>query len=406
MKNISSFLAIRYLFGSSYEKSISTMTVISFTSIIVATFSLALVTAIMQGFETETHQKMQSIHAQASIQAGGETINTEAISAVIAKEFPEITGISPHSHAYVILQSPDQEQQPMVTMLKSIEPEQENKVSSIGKKLYNTTSLSDAIHHNNIVIGKTLAHNMGFTKGMPITLMYLDPTSGKRKVSIHKTEAIVNGMFDTGIDEFDTGLVLCTPQFLHSLFPDNGITEISIALDKNVNEEYTLSRLKNRIGLDVFSWKDRYPALVSALKLEKYAMFFILVLITLVASMNIIALLFMIIRTKHADIAILRSMGASSRLIVHLFMMVGIMLSAIASSIGVALAWLASWFLDRYPFIELPDIYYITHLPVKMDWHITILVLLVTMLITILATWWTARQTRLISIANVLRFEG
>src|SRR3972149_2036827 len=102
MKNITLLLATRYLLRSTYEKTISTMTIISFMSIMVGTFSLALVTAVMNGFEIATHEKMQSIHAQATIQAGGHAINYDAIHAVIINEFPEIIATSPHSIGHVI----------------------------------------------------------------------------------------------------------------------------------------------------------------------------------------------------------------------------------------------------------------------------------------------------------------
>ncbi len=184
------------------------MTLISFISIMIGTFSLALVTAVMNGFEIATHEKMQSIHAQATIQAGGHTMNYDAINTVITNEFPEIIATSPHSTGHVILQSPEEEQPPAVVQLKSIDPEKEMKVSAIGKKLYKTPSLPKAIHDNHIVIGKALAHNLSLTIGTPLTLFYLDEPSGKRKLSVHETEAIVGGIFDTGIDEYDSHLLL------------------------------------------------------------------------------------------------------------------------------------------------------------------------------------------------------
>jgi len=184
------------------------MTIISFMSIMVGTFSLALVTAVMNGFEIATHEKMQSIHAQATIQAGGHAINYDAIHAVIINEFPEIIATSPHSIGHVIIKSSDEEQPPIVVQLKSIDPEKEMAVSAIGKKMYKTKSLSHAIHDNHIVIGKSLAQNLSLTIGMPITLFYLEDPSGKRKLTVHETEATIGGIFDTGIDEYDSHLLL------------------------------------------------------------------------------------------------------------------------------------------------------------------------------------------------------
>src|SRR5207302_1389175 len=150
---------------------------------------------------------------------------------------------------------------------------------------------------------------------------------------------------------------------------------------------------------------DLYPALISALKLEKYALILILLLITMVASMNIIALLFMQITQKRPDIAILYAMGMRPKQIVSIFMLMGMLIASIASASGIFLAWIASLLLERYPFIELPDVYYVTHLPANMDWSLAITVFITIMLLNFMATWYTARRTQHIKIADVLRYE-
>jgi len=84
----------------------------------------------------------------------------------------------------------------------------------------------------------------------------------------------------------------------------------------------------------------------------------------------------------------------------------GMILSMIASIVGLAVSVLASWLLQHYPFIELPDVYYISHLPVRMEWQILVAVFVVVMLLSFFATWVPARKTKSINIAEVLRFEG
>ncbi len=111
------------------------------------------------------------------------------------------------------------------------------------------------------------------------------------------------------------------------------------------------------------------------------------------------------IQQKRPDIAILKALGMHSSTISTIFLLMGIMISSIASFAGLACAWIASWFLERYPFIKLPDVYYVTHLPVRMEWQIVVTVFIVVLLLSIAATWFPARKTRLINIANVLRFE-
>lgn len=370
-----------------------------------------MVTAVMRGFESAVHEKMQGIHAQAIISSSPRELDFDAIEKVIKEEFPSVIALSPHASAYAIVQPENapkgrEETPPTVIMLKGIDPEKERTVSSIENKLVVPANLHDTVHDNHVIIGKTMAADLGLEVGSPIQIIYMDQPGQSRKVTLHTTTATVSGIFNSGIDEFDSSLVLCSLDFLRTLFPDNGITHINIKIEEKADEEAVINRLRERLSLDVYSWKELYPALVSALKLEKYAMFLVLVLITLVASMNIISLLFMLITQKRADIAILRAMGVPASVITHIFMLIGIFITSCASVLGLALAALASWVLEHYPFIELPDVYYVSHLPAKMEWSIILAVFVAVMIISIIATYVPARRTRSIVVADVLRFEG
>lgn len=409
MKNISSLLAWRYVWAASEEKSIATMVKICFIGIAVGTFSLALVTAVMRGFEYTIHHKMQNIHPQLMIRSVGNDLNIEKINAVIKQEFPEIATISPIGMEYAIIKSASAE--PTVVLLKGINPLHEAQVSAIGKKVYGPNkvplSLGDTVHGNQVLIGKTLAHNMDLSFGEPFEIYYTDlEAATSKRLSLQSALATVGGFFESGIDEFDNGVIFTSQDFLESLFPETGISQINLKLICDADETAVIARLQERLQLPVVSWKDLYPALVSALKLEKYAMFFILALITLVASMCIIALLFMQITQKRPDIAILRALGTSQRTITRIFVLMGMGIALAAATTGLLFATLASWLLETYPFIQLPDAYYVSHLPAKMEPSIIIAVFLTTLFLSFLATWIPTRTIRKINISHVLRFEG
>ena len=411
MNKLSFFIAWRYLWYSAYENNISAMIRICFISILIGTFSLGLVTAIMHGFEIVIHEKMQGIHAQATIQGHGQALNIKAISTVLNNEFPSVAAFSPSITEHALVHTEDKEAPLTVVILKGIDPTQEAQVSRLQDKIVRLpgtpSTLQESIHDNRILIGKALAENLGVKLGDEIDLFYLEKLEqARKKVTLDSIQAIIGGIFDTGIDEFDTGLVFCSRAFLESLFAETGITSINLKFKPGTDEQKVITRLKDRLDLEVYSWKDLYPALVSALKLEKYVMFFILMLITLVASMNMISLLFMQITQKRGDIAILKAMGVAHHTITSIFVVIGMSISSIAASIGLALAWLASWILEHYPFIQLPDAYYVSHLPAKMEWSVLVVVFASVMLLSFIATWLPARKTRNINVADVLRFEG
>lgn len=363
----------------------------------------------MRGFEYTLHNKMQNIHPQLMIRALAQDLDVEKITAVIRHEFPEIAVISPMAMEYAIIKSAETE--PTVVLMKGINPLYEAQVSAIGTKVYGAQkvplTLGDTVYANKILIGKTLAENMNVAVGNMVDIYYtnLEDTRSKR-LSLESMPAEIGGFFESGVDEFDTGVIFSSLEFLQSLFPETGINQINLKLICDADETAVVARLHERLHLPILSWKDLYPALVSALKLEKYAMFFILALITLVASMCIVALLFMQITQKRPDIAILSALGTSQRTISRIFVLMGMSIALSASMVGVIFALLASWLLEKYPFIQLPDAYYVSHLPAKMEPSIIVAVLATTCVLSFLATWIPTRSIRRINISHILRFEG
>ena len=408
MKSFSLFLAWRYLRQTAYEQSTSTMVRICFLSILVGTFSLALVTAVMRGFELAAHEKMQGIHAQITIESP-EPLDIDAIETILHNEFPQIIASAPNSSAYAIVQPQLEDASPSVIMLRGIDPTREQAVSTIDTKVVKPTdkALAKMISGKKILLGQNLAHTLGVTVGNPVTLNYTDTLSPQgRKLSMKQYEATVGGIFKSGIDEFDAGVIFCSNALVEKLSPSAGITQLNVKIASDANEKQVISRLRERLELEVYSWKERYPTLLAALLLERYAMFFVIALITLVASMNIVSLLFMQITNKRPDIAILTTLGARMADIRRVFLWIGMSLACIACTLGLLLATGAAYLLEQYPFITLPDIYYTTHLPARMEWQTLALTFAAVMLVSFLAAWIPTRRLRTINISNVLRFEG
>lgn len=408
--NLSWLLGWRYLLGARSEKNISLMILICFCGIFIGTLALALVASVMNGFEKVTHEKLQSIHSQIIMRAIGKNLNGPAIESVL-KTMPEIKAYSPSVYKQVIIQSPNSDDITNAVMLKGIKGDLESTTSTIGQKITGSegasTSLSSLVSDNAIIIGSKLAEQLDLIPGDIVNLLYVtSETIKNRKITLDTYQAHISGIFTTGIEEFDSGLILGSLELVKTLFPDSGITQYNISLTQEANEIQTINNLKQRFKLDVFSWKELYPALVAALKLEKYAMFFILALIALVASMSIISLIFMQIIQKRPDIAILKSMGMHTSSIVQLFIIMGIGLAIIAALCGLIAAYLIGLFLQHYPFITLPDTYYVSHLPIAMEWNIFLAIFLLVILMSLIATWLPTRAIKTMNPAQVLRFEG
>jgi lipoprotein-releasing system permease protein len=405
------FLAQRILCAHVYQKSISTMTIICFTGIFIGSFSLALVTAIMNGFEVAIHEKMQGVHSNIIIQSYKDGIDLDVLGPILQKEFPEINAFSPMATQHVLLRSHERSEDiPAVIAIRGIDPKTEKHVSALSKKIIQrlpSIEYSELFTDNQIIIGKQLARNNEITIGDTVELLFMrDGKIQGNRITFDAQKAIVSGIFDTGIDEFDQAIVYSSLSFLEELYPNIDIGYVNIALNPNIDETYIIEKLHSRLDLDVYSWKDLYPSLVASLKLEKYVSFFILALILLVASMNIISLIFMQITQKRPDIALLKAIGMSHSSISSIFFIIGMTISCSASLCGLIAACFASMVLKKYPFIQLPDTYYVTHLPVAMNWYIVCAVFCVVVMFSICATLFPIQRIRSINIARVLRFEG
>jgi lipoprotein-releasing system permease protein len=415
------FIAWKYLTFKKKDRTVSFMIKICFLGILIGTFSLMLTLIITNGFEKVIHEKMQGISSHALIYSPGNKIDDVNIKKFLNTKFStEINAISSSVTKQVII---DRDKKQSVLFIRGVEPKTEHLVSSIAQKITlpmrSPENLIDLLKDNHIIIGYKTAKMHHLTIGSKIKLLIPEPTR-KNKIMLEKQDAIVTGIFNIGLEEYDNNFAYASLDFVKKLFDEEkGVDQISLTFNKpqknllekifhrskDYIEETTILLRQNLPGLTISSWKELYPALVSSLKLEKYAMFFILALITLVASMNMISLLFMQIQQKRRDVAIFKAMGMPDKSIKTIFLLIGMTITFLASVIGLGLAAIAGFFLDKYPFIELPDVYYVSYLPAKMDLEIFIVVFIATIILGFFATWIPSCRTKKINIAQVLRQE-
>ncbi len=385
------------------------MSLICFLGIFIGSYSLALVTAIMRGFEVTVHEKIQGVHAHIIIDAYGKPINFKALSSVLKNEFPEICSFSPHTERNALIRPYNADNEtPTVVIIKSINPELEKNTSALFTKIMqpidtNNTQLLTTTH---IMVGKQYAASNNLVVGDEVEILFGDEENIRGStVTFHSQKAYIGGIFNTGVDEFDSNVIYCSSGFLKNIFPQTSVEQVHIKLYNIQHESEIITKLHTRLGLSVYSWKDLYPSLVATLKLEKYVSFFVLTLILLIASMNIVSLMHMYITQKRYDIAILKTLGMTNGAISAIFFTIGTMLSLAACLCGLIAAVLTSSFLHRYPFISLPDTYYTTHLPILMETQIIGAVFVLVVLFSLCAIFYSTRQIKRINVSEVLRFE-
>ncbi len=408
MRFLSLFFAYRFFKSSTHERSISSMMLVCFLALMIGSFSLTLVLAIMNGFEQETHKKLQGIHSDIIVRAHGKSLAYEKIRSVLKQEFADVIAeITPYAFGHVLVQFGKEADISHPVTLIAINPETESLVTTLEQSLVNRQKkLDEILHGNQILIGSPLAQELGVKEGDQVDLLYVPEGVQKKTITFATTTTDIGGLFKTGIDDIDTHAIFCSLGFFNNLFSEEGITQIGIKLRPQIPEEKTITLLKDRLHLPVFSWKDLYQPLVSALLLEKYAMFLIILLVCLVACMNSISLLFMIIAQKQIDIALLRVMGMSQSSIIRIFLVLGFLITSSAASFGIFLAWLAALLLEKYPFIKLPDVYYVDHLPAHLTVEHSIIVFGLVCVISFIATVVPIWRIKKLSITHILKFEA
>lgn len=407
INKIATLIAWRYLWNKEKDSNIAVMIKVCFLGILIGTFALMLTLIITNGFEKAIHDKMRGINAQIMISSPGNKLDAAAITPVIKKTLgADCVGISGNSIKQAIL---DDDKTQTVLFLKGIDPATESSVTTLADKIIrpNQTPLASLLTDNHIIIGHKTAQEHNLSVGQSVTLLIPKP-SGKKRLALQSHTVTVAGIFKIGLEEYDNNLAFLSVNTLNELFDEQGVDHIIVKLAKDDAwyEKKMIARLQHRLDhLTVQSWKDLYPALVASLKLEKYVMFFVLALITLVACMNMISLLFMQIQHKRRDIAIFKAMGLADKQIRAIFLRMGLTITVTASLCGLGLAALAGYALERYPFIQLPDVYYISYLPARMDWEIFMIVFIATLLIGFLATWFPTQRSTRVNIAQILRQE-
>lgn len=376
-------LAYRFLRGSKAEKNISFMIKVCFLSMLMGTGALTLVAIIMSGFEKATYEKLQGIHSDIIIKAENNPINFEKVKSILNKEFNNILAFSPSGFTQVILQVKDNNSIfQTAVILKGIDPLSEQKVNKLEKMLINKDDkLNYLLKDNKILIGKKLAEKLKADLGKDINILY-STNSINNQINFDSQMASVSGFFSTGIDEFDEHVIFSNLDLFNEV-SQTGITEINLKLKDLSKENETIEKLKKRFFLPVVSWKDLYPALVSSLLLEKYVMFIIFFLMTLVTSINSIALLFMFINHKYNEIALLKSLGMPDQKLIKIFMILGSIVTMGAGFSGLVIALIIGKFLQWYP-IKLPNAYYIDYLPVNINFFLIFIILSIVGLISFL----------------------
>jgi len=402
------FIALRYLKSKKKHKGISVNTLISTGGVAVGVMALLVVLSVMSGFHEDLQKKILGVNAHVVVLDYKGTMPEYKDIIEKLKGDEDIISSAPFVMGQVMVSSGKRAHG---VFLRGIIPEMEAKTTEILKyiKEGNLEDLLPKDEIPGIILGKELASSIGVFKGDIITLLSpvgeIGPLGMLPKVKKFRVAAI----FEVGMFEYDLNLVLTDIRSAQEFFGmKEDITGIELRLRDIYKAPVVRERIQKRLGFPLYAkdWMQMNRNLFSALKLEKFAMFIILILIILVASFNIVSTLIMNVIEKKREIAILKAMGATDKGIMYIFMLQGLLIGILGTIIGVTGGYLLNYILNTYQIIKLPpDVYYLSHLPVKMKLFDFIVVSLSAITISFLATIYPAWQAAKLSPVEPLRYE-
>ena len=411
------FIGLRYLKAKRKQTFISIITLISIVGFALGVWALIVVLAVMSGFEKTLKEKILGTQAHLVVLK----TNQEGMDRYeeVVKEVEQVKGVvsaTPFILSQVMLSS---ESNVFGVVLNGIDPDRVGKVIELAHnmKAGRLQDLKAEGDSPGIILGVELAKRLGVSLNDAIQVISPLGTMTPMGMMPKMKRFRVMGIFYSGMYDFDNTLayisIVSAQKFLNM---DSRVTGIEIKTSDVYKVKKIGKEIRQKLGFPFWTrdWMEMNRNLFSALKLEKVAMFIILVLIVLVAAFNIISTLIMVVMEKNKDIAILKSMGAPSKGILRIFIIEGGVIGVVGTFFGTVVGLATALNLEKVSgFVEnlfgfkiLPgDVYYIDKLPSQVNPLDVGLIVMTAILISLLATLYPSWRASKLDPAEALRYE-
>ena len=392
---------------------ISFISAISIAGIALGVSALIVVLSVMNGFQREVRDRMLSVIPHLQIEAVDGTLPDWQSVARTAATDPEVAASAPMIQAQAMLVREDTVRGALIS---GIDPEREPGVSEIANHLMGAPIGALAPGRFGIVLGRELAHALRVDVGDKVTVVAPEGNLTPAGLVPRLKQFLVVATFSSGHYEFDSALALVNLSDAQRLFRLPGPTAVRLRLHDMQRAPQVASRLTAMLGPQVLvqDWSSVNKTWFAATQIEKRMMFLILTLIVAVAAFNLVSTLVMTVTEKHADIAILRTLGASPGSVMAIFMIQGALVGLLGVGLGVGGGLLLATHLETIvPAIEQvfgirfldPSIYFISELPSDPRAADIVPICLISLALSFVATLYPSWRAARIRPAEALRYD-
>ncbi|MBB6574140.1 lipoprotein-releasing ABC transporter permease subunit [Xanthomonas arboricola] len=405
-------IGLRYLRAKRRNGFISFISMASILGIALGVTVLITTLAVMSGFQKEIRDRLLQMAAHATVSADGAPMHDWQHAVAVAMADPRIAGAAPYIETESLLQGP--RKQPAI--VRGIVPAEEGKVSVLAKKMQQGSVDSLTPGSYNIVIGKELAIWLGVDMGDSIVVLLSDTQATPLGAMPRLKRFTVSGIFEAGYNEIDRGLAVVNMQDLARVLRMDGVTGVRLRLH-DMDQAWPVARdlaVKLHGPYRVSDWTQENANLYHSLKMEKTVMGILLSLIVAMGAFNLVSSQVMLVTDKQADIAILRTLGLSPAGVMQVFMVQGSLIGFMGTIMGVIGGVVLTLNLERilgvietiFSVKLLPeDVYYITGLPTDMQTQDVVVITVVALVMSFLATLYPAWRASRTQPAEALRYE-
>ena len=407
-------IALRYLRSRNKNRFISFISLISVVGIAISVAVLIVVLSVMNGFEYEVREKILQVVSHASITGwDGRLDDYRAVEEIVAND-PETASVASFIEGQGLLVGKEDIKGVEV---RGIDPEAEMRTSGIAGLIKQGSLDSLQPGRYRVIIGRELADLLDVELGDRLILMISRGITTPAGVAPRMRRFEISGIFNAGMYEYDRGLALIHIADAAKLYQfGDSVSGVRIAFVDPLRAPMAVRKVAKAVGRDVYitDWTRQHANFFRSIQLTKSIIFVILLLVVAVAAFNIVSTLVMVVREKRAEIAILRTIGASPTGILSIFMYQGGLIGGIGTGAGVLLgivvatniAWIVA-LLERvlgFRFLS-PDVYFISDFPSRILARDIIEIAVIAFLLAFLSTVYPAWRAAVMAPADALRHE-